>query len=73
MRDPFCVRATRMQPLICVGCYLHYWVSCAINKGAFLTDIALLLFFLSKSPGGHTIYRAETRGVLEMQNFTQLT
>ena len=23
------------QPLICVGCSVHYWVSCAINKGGF--------------------------------------
>ena len=22
--------------LICVGCYVHYWVSCAIYKGGFL-------------------------------------
>ena len=30
-----CVRGTRTQPLICVGCAVHYWVSCAINKGGF--------------------------------------
>ena len=24
-----------MQPLICVGCSVHYLVSCAINKGGF--------------------------------------
>ena len=24
-----------MQPLISVGCSVHYWVSCAINKGGF--------------------------------------
>ena len=30
-----CVRGTRTQPLICVGCSVHYWVSCAINKGRF--------------------------------------
>ena len=29
------VRATRTQPLICVGSYVHYWVTCAINKGGF--------------------------------------
>ena len=29
------VRGTRTQPLICVGCSVHYWVSCAINKGGF--------------------------------------
>ena len=31
----YCVRGTRTQPLICVGCYVHYWVTCAINKGGF--------------------------------------
>ena len=30
-----CVRGTRTQPLLCVGCYLHYWVSRTINKGGF--------------------------------------
>ena len=25
----------QQQPLICVGCSVHYWVSCAINKGSF--------------------------------------
>ena len=30
-----CVRGTRTQPLICVGCSVYYWVSCAINKGGF--------------------------------------
>ena len=30
-----CVRGTRTQPLICVGCSVHYWVTCAINKGGF--------------------------------------
>ena len=30
-----CVRGTRTQPLICVGCYVPYWVSCAINKGGY--------------------------------------
>ena len=25
-----------MQPLISVGCFVHYWVSCAINKQGFL-------------------------------------
>ena len=24
-----------MHPLICVGCSVHYWVSCAINNGTF--------------------------------------
>ena len=32
----FCVRGTRTQALICVGCAVHHWVSCAINKGGFL-------------------------------------
>ena len=30
-----CVRGTRTQPLICVGCSVHCLVSCAINKGSF--------------------------------------
>ena len=30
-----CVRGTRTQPLICLGCSVHYWVPCAINKGFF--------------------------------------
>ena len=30
-----CVRGTRTQPLICVGCSVHCWVSCAINNGSF--------------------------------------
>ena len=37
-----CVRGTRTQPLICVGCSVHYWVSCAINKGGFF-DIAFVV------------------------------
>ena len=31
----YCVRGTRTRPLICVGCSVHYWVSCAINEGGF--------------------------------------
>ena len=31
----FGVRGTRTQPLIFVGCSVHYWVPCAINKGGF--------------------------------------
>ena len=31
----YCVRGTRTQPLIFVGCSVHYWVPCAINKGGF--------------------------------------
>ena len=31
----YCIRGTRTQPLICVGCSVHYWVSCAINKKGF--------------------------------------
>ena len=37
-----CVRGTRTQPLICVGCFVHYWVSCAINKGG-LFEIAFVV------------------------------
>ena len=28
---------TRTQPLICVGCSVHYWVSCANDRGGFLS------------------------------------
>ena len=31
-----------MQPLICVGCSVHYWVSSAINKGGFF-EIAFVV------------------------------
>ena len=31
----YCVRGKRTQPLICVRCSVHYWVTCAINKGGF--------------------------------------
>ena len=31
----YCVRGTRTQLLICVGCSVHYRVSCAVNKGVF--------------------------------------
>ena len=37
-----CVRGSRTQPLICVGCSVHYWVSCAINKGGFF-EIAFVV------------------------------
>ena len=37
-----CVRGTRTQPLICVGCSVHYWVSCVINKGGFF-EIAFVV------------------------------
>ena len=30
-----CVRGTRTQLPICVGCSVHYWVPYAINKGGF--------------------------------------
>ena len=33
--NDYCVRGTRTQPLICVGWSVHYWVTCAINKGGF--------------------------------------
>ena len=38
----YCVRGTRTQPLICVRCSMHYWVSCAINKGCFF-EIAFVI------------------------------
>ena len=31
-RSQASVRGTKTQPLICVSCSVHYWVSCAINK-----------------------------------------
>ena len=37
-----CVRGTRTQPLICVGCSVHYWVSCVINKEGFF-EIAFIV------------------------------
>ena len=37
-----CVRGTRTQSLICVGCSVHYWVPCAINKGGFF-EIAFVV------------------------------
>ena len=37
------VRDTRTQPLICVGCSVHYWVSCAINKGGFLEIVFVVV------------------------------
>ena len=37
-----CVRATRTQPLIYVGCSVHYWVCCAIKKGGFF-EIAFVI------------------------------
>ena len=38
----YCVRGTRTQPLICVGCSVHYWVPYAINKGCFF-EIAFVV------------------------------
>ena len=32
----------RSRPLICVGCSVHYWVSCAVNKGGFF-EIAFVV------------------------------
>ena len=34
-KSPNCVRGTRTQSLICFWCSVHYWVTCAINKGVF--------------------------------------
>ena len=39
-KSPNCVRGTRTQPLICFWCSVHYWVTCAINKG--VTEINTL-------------------------------
>ena len=37
-----CVRGTRTQPLICVGCSVHYCIPCAINMGGFF-EIAFVV------------------------------
>ena len=42
MKTNNCVRGTRTQTLNCVGCYVHYWVSCGINKGGFI-EIAFVV------------------------------
>jgi len=39
----YCVRDTKTQPLICVGCSVHYWVSCAINKGGFFLAFVVVV------------------------------
>ena len=39
----------RTQPLICVGCSVHYWVSCAINKGGFF-EIAFVVVVKTHLP-----------------------
>ena len=36
------VRGTTTQPIICVGCSVHYWGSCAFNKGGFF-EIAFVV------------------------------
>ena len=36
------VRGTRTQPIVCVGCPVYYWVSCAINNGDFF-EIAFVV------------------------------
>ena len=38
----YCVRGTRTHSLIFVGCSVHYWVPCAINKGGFF-EIAFVV------------------------------
>ena len=38
-----CVRGTRTQPLICVGCSVHYWVSGAISRGFFLEIVFVVV------------------------------
>ena len=42
LKENFCVWGTRTQPLSCVGCSVHYWVSCAINKEGFF-EIAFVV------------------------------
>ena len=38
--------SSRTQPLICVRCSVHYWVSCAINKGWFFFNLVPRAFAL---------------------------
>ena len=45
-KSPNCVRGTRTQPLICFWCSVHYWVTCAINKG--VTEINTLNQIIGK-------------------------
>ena len=44
-----CVRGTRTQPLFCVGSFVHYWVSCAINKGG-VFEIAFVVVVVTHLP-----------------------
>ena len=63
-RQPFCVRGTRTQPLICVECSVHCWVSCAINKGRF--------FEIAFSSSTHFLPRFEALGYV-LPHFDELT
>ena len=40
---PNCVRYENTTPNNCVGCSVHYWVSCAINNGGFF-EIAFVVY-----------------------------
>ena len=68
----FCVRGTRTQPLICVGCSVPYWVSCAINKGGYfvvvethLPHFEVLVYVLSHFDAlTHVVFRASFKGLL---------
>ena len=36
---PVPFQGTRTQPLICAGCSVHYWESCAINEEGFFVVV----------------------------------
>ena len=63
-----CVRGTRTQPVIGVGCSVHYWLSCAINKGGFFSRLhSSSLTHTFASPWGTclrfaSLWRANSRG-----------
>ena len=68
----YCVPGTRTQPLICVGCSVPYWVSCAINKGGYfvvvgthLPHFEVLVYVLSHFDAlTHVVFRASFKGLL---------
>ena len=61
-----CVRGMRTQPVIGVGCCVHYWVSCAIDKGGFFRDCIRRRRHTFASPWGTclrfaSLWRANSR------------
>ena len=47
----FCVRGTRTHSLIFVGCSVHYWLPCAINKGLHLCRHTFASLWRANSSG----------------------